>query len=93
MVLDFFYPMLGCCGGVMSFGLFSITLRVSLSIFFGTSHIIFIPKVEQLDSFVKFRPISLCVVAYKIFLKILVSRLTLVLPKLISKEHGGFCQR
>ena len=61
--------------------------------FFGASHIILVSKVEQLDSYAKFIPISLCVVAYKIFSKILVSRLTLMLPRLVSKEHGGFCQR
>ena len=48
-----------------------------------------IPKVEQFDSFSKFRPITLRVVAYKIFLKILASRLTLVLSSLMSKEQGA----
>lgn len=49
-----------------------------------------IPKVSDPKSFEKLWPISLCSVAYKIFSKILVSRLTGILLRLVSLEHGAF---
>ncbi|XP_035544611.1 uncharacterized protein LOC118348001 [Juglans regia] len=54
--------------------------------FYTSSYIVLIPKVLDPKSFEKFRPISLCSVAYKIFSKILVKRLTGFLPRLISAE-------
>lgn len=41
-------------------------------------------------SFDKFRPISLCSVAYKIFSKIIVFHLSRVIRKLVSHEQGAF---
>ncbi|KAF5468901.1 hypothetical protein F2P56_013012 [Juglans regia] len=58
--------------------------------FYPASYIVLIPKVEDPRSFDKFRPISLCSAAYKIFSKILVKRLTHFLPRLISSEQGTF---
>ncbi|XP_057975276.1 uncharacterized protein LOC131162686 [Malania oleifera] len=58
--------------------------------FYSSSFIVLIPKVLDLKSFDKFRPISLFSVAYKIFWKILVARLTEVLPKMISQKQGAF---
>ncbi|XP_041015027.1 uncharacterized protein LOC121257846 [Juglans microcarpa x Juglans regia] len=48
------------------------------------------PGPDDPHSFEKFRPISLCSMAYKIFSKIIVSRLTSVFPRLISPEQGAF---
>lgn len=57
-----------------------------LTRFFNSSFIVLIPKVPNLANFDKFRPISLCSVAYKIFSKIIVSRLTRVIHNLVSHE-------
>lgn len=46
---------------------------VPLSRFFSTSFIMLIPKVENPTSYDKFWPISLCIVAYKIFSKSLLA--------------------
>jgi len=40
--------------------------------------------------FDKFRPISLCLVFYKICSKVIVHHLTILLPKIISLEQGAF---
>ncbi|XP_042970644.1 uncharacterized protein LOC122303096 [Carya illinoinensis] len=58
--------------------------------FYTSSYIVLILKVPDPKSFEKFPPISLCSVAYKIFSKILVTRLTGFLPMLISAEQGAF---
>lgn len=58
--------------------------------FYSTSYIVLIPKVSQLSGFDKFRPISLCLVIYKVFFKILVRRLTPILSRLVSPEQGAF---
>ncbi|XP_042964794.1 uncharacterized protein LOC122299025 [Carya illinoinensis] len=57
---------------------------------FTASFFVLIPKVDNPKSFDKFRPISMCSVFYKICTKILVSRLSSLLPQLISKEQGAF---
>ncbi|KAK1587186.1 hypothetical protein Q3G72_010418 [Acer saccharum] len=61
-----------------------------LSRFYSSSFIVLIPKVDNPASFDKFRPISLCSVAYKIFSKIIVFRLTDLVEKLVSHEQGAF---
>lgn len=61
-----------------------------LSRFYSSSFIVLIPKVPDPPSFDKFHPINLCSVAYKIFAKILVNRLTRVIHKLVSQEQGAF---
>lgn len=62
----------------------------TLPTFYSSSYIVLIPKVPDPKNFGRFRPISLCSVAYKNFSKILVNRLTSLLSKLISQEHCAF---
>lgn len=52
--------------------------------FYSASLFVLIPKMDKLMGFGKFRPISLCSVFYKICTKVLVARLTSLLPSLIS---------
>eukprot|EP01018_Ginkgo_biloba_P020451 Gb_39782 [translate_table: standard] len=49
-----------------------------------------IPKVDYLDFFEGFRPISLCNSLYKIISKVLVVKLKSLLSNVISAEHIGF---
>eukprot|EP00253_Pinus_taeda_P010145 PITA_10145 len=49
-----------------------------------------IPKENRPTSFSRFRPISLCNSSYKIFTKIIATRLQPLLPSLISENQGGF---
>ncbi|CAL1378422.1 unnamed protein product [Linum trigynum] len=49
-----------------------------------------IPKVANADSMRQMRPIGLCQVLYKIIAKILASRLSSVLPQIISPFQNGF---
>ncbi|XP_058111303.1 uncharacterized protein LOC131254332 [Magnolia sinica] len=57
---------------------------------FTSSLIALIPKSTGPKSFSDYCPISLCNCIYKIFTKIVVARLSFILPKLISKEQGVF---
>lgn len=50
-------------------------------------------KVDNPNNFDKFWPISLCSVVYKIFCKIIISRLIYILRNLVSHEQGGFIPR
>ncbi|XP_074298509.1 uncharacterized protein LOC141629396 [Silene latifolia] len=49
-----------------------------------------IPKVDRLTSVKHFRPISCCNVLYKAILKIICTRLALILPDLINWSQGAF---
>ena len=49
-----------------------------------------LPKQENPSSMQDFRPISLCIVAYKCITKIMASRLKLILPNLIDKAQSAF---
>jgi hypothetical protein len=55
-----------------------------------SSFLALIPKEKGAKNFNRFRPISLCNTGYKIITKIMANRLKRILPKLISKNQGGF---
>lgn len=54
--------------------------------FYSASFIVLILKVDMPTGFDKFRPVSLCLVFYKICPKIIVNWLTSLLPRMISLE-------
>lgn len=58
----------------------------SCLIFFGATNIVLISKVDVLNSFTLFRPISLYSVTYKILAKILLARLVPIIEEIISPE-------
>ncbi|PKU74518.1 Putative ribonuclease H protein [Dendrobium catenatum] len=58
--------------------------------FFSSTSIVLIPKNIEVNNWNDFRPISLCSVFYKLISKIMVNRLSLLLPKLISPNQMGF---
>lgn len=51
--------------------------------------IILLPKKSDPFTLADYRPISLCNTVYKIIAKVLVNRLKVVLPQLISQEQGA----
>jgi len=55
-----------------------------------STHLSLIPKESCPSNFSRFRPISLCNSSYKIFTKIIASRLKPILPMLIPENQGGF---
>eukprot|EP00253_Pinus_taeda_P022073 PITA_22073 len=58
--------------------------------FTNSTFLALIPKETRPTTFSRFRPISLCNTSYKIFAKIIASRLQPLLPSLISENQGGF---
>eukprot|EP00253_Pinus_taeda_P004750 PITA_04750 len=58
--------------------------------FTNSTFLALIPKENRPTSFSRFRPISLCNSSYKIFMKIIATRLQPLLPSLISENQGGF---
>ncbi|CAH9114746.1 unnamed protein product, partial [Cuscuta epithymum] len=56
----------------------------------GSSLIALIPKRDKISTFSDFRPISLSNFISKVCTKLLATRLTFILPKLISPEQAGF---
>ncbi|KAH1096691.1 hypothetical protein J1N35_013612 [Gossypium stocksii] len=52
--------------------------------------IVLIPKVQNLETFGQFRPISLCSVLYKLIMKVISNRFKHIFPKIITQEQVGF---
>jgi hypothetical protein len=52
--------------------------------------IVMISKVDNPDRVAQFRPISLCNVVYKVIPKVLLSRLKVILPYIISHHQSAF---
>ena len=57
------------------------------------TNIFLIPKTERLTEMIKFRPISLCNVSYKVISKLMSKHLKKFLPKIISETQSAFVAR
>lgn len=62
----------------------------ALSQSFTSTMITLVPKVEEAQAWTDFRPISLCNVTNKIISKLLYSRMSTVVGRLISPSQSGF---
>ncbi|KAI0529147.1 hypothetical protein KFK09_001694 [Dendrobium nobile] len=58
--------------------------------YFNATSIALIPKSQNINYWNDFQPISLCSVFYKLIAKIIMSRMALILHKIISPEQSGF---
>jgi hypothetical protein len=54
------------------------------------THLVLIPKVNAPEYIYQFQPIGLCNVNYKIVSKIIVKKLNLIMPELISESQSSF---
>uniref|UniRef100_A0A2N9FFZ2 Reverse transcriptase domain-containing protein n=1 Tax=Fagus sylvatica TaxID=28930 RepID=A0A2N9FFZ2_FAGSY len=54
------------------------------------THITLIPKVQNPEEVVEFRPISLCNVIYKLISKVLANRLKILLPSIVFESQSAF---
>ena len=57
---------------------------------FHETHIVLIPKVKSPTKVLKYRPISLSNVVYKLASKVLANRLKTFLPSLITENQSAF---
>eukprot|EP00253_Pinus_taeda_P001755 PITA_01755 len=57
-----------------------------------STYLALIPKETNLETFARFRPISLCNASYKILAKLLANRIKPLLNRMISSNQGGFVE-
>lgn len=54
------------------------------------TYITFFPKVKSAVSVIKFRPITICKILYKLIFEVLANRLKRMLPQIISESQSAF---
>lgn len=62
----------------------------SWTTFFTRTLLLLIPKVSVPEFFTQLRPISLCIVPYKILSKVIVNRLKPMMPLLVAENQTNF---